>query len=487
MRADSNRATSTNIYKLPRLSGLLAERSTRSMWLVAIVLLAIVLRLLSALFQGNSVEPLPGIHDQVSYDALARRVIEGHGFSFATDHWPATRANEPTAHWSYLYTLYISATYLVSGAQPLVARLLQAVVVGLLHTWLVWRIGKHIFGPTTGVVAALLSAGYLYFVYYAGALITEPFYIVGILWTLDAALRLAAREPIEPSTRQRASFRWRLWAELGLAAGVTILLRQLFLLFIPFLLLWLWWSSELLNRISSSNAGASKRAPVVKRSHILAGATLSMLIMAAMIAPWSVRNYFAFQQFVPLNTNSGYAFYWGNHPHYGTSFPGILPDDGPSYFDLLPRELLELNEAQLDQALLKLAVGFVVDDPVRYLRLSLSRATEYFKFWPAADSSAISNIARVSSFGLALPFILYGLWRSALLFRLPNNSEQRMAIVLLYLFAAVYTMIHLMVWTLIRYRLPVDSVLLVFAALGLVALTHGFAMKYGWNRERQWV
>jgi fumarate reductase subunit D len=41
---------------------------------------------------------------------------------------------------------------------------------------------------------------------------------------------------------------------------------------------------------------------------------------------------------------------------------------------------------------------------------------------------------------------------------------------LLLLFVAVYTAIHLLSWALIRYRLPVDAVMLVFAGLALVEL-----------------
>jgi hypothetical protein len=39
--------------------------------------------------------------------------------------------------------------------------------------------------------------------------------------------------------------------------------------------------------------------------------------------------------------------------------------------------------------------------------------------------------------------------------------------VLLLLFMVVYSAIHLLSWALIRYRLPVDTVALIFAARGL--------------------
>jgi hypothetical protein len=50
---------------------------------IAIVVLAIVLRMLSAIYQGNTVANLPGIYDQISYDGLAWRVVDGYDFSFA--------------------------------------------------------------------------------------------------------------------------------------------------------------------------------------------------------------------------------------------------------------------------------------------------------------------------------------------------------------------------------------------------------------------
>jgi hypothetical protein len=193
-----------------------------------------------------------------------------------------------------------------------------------------------------------------------------------------------------------------------------------------------------------------------------------------MIVPWTVRNYRAFDMFVPLNTNAGYAFFWGNHPIYGTHFVGILPKNGPSYYDLIPKELLGLNEAELDRALLRRGMGLVVDDPLRFVLLSLSRAAEYFKFWPSSESGMLSNISRVGSFGLFLPFMLYGLWVSARLVRDHKHVGRRSDVVLLYLFVVVYTGVHLLSWALIRYRLPVDAVLLIFAAVGLERLAQRF-------------
>jgi hypothetical protein len=457
---DQNQA---DVAQLPRI-GFISRRST----LLMVIAVAIILRVGSAFYLGNEVQVLPGIYDQVSYDLLARRVITGHGFSFAQDHWPMTRAGEPTAHWSYLYTLYLSALYGTVGTYPLLARLLQAVIAGALHCGLVWRIGRRIGCPTVGLGAAILSACYIYFFYYAGALMTETFYIVGILWTLDCALRLA--EALAPSQAAPllAWSKQRLWLELGLAIGMTVLLRQVFLLFVPFLFLWLWWTHLRVSRLSSG--GLIPGGWRTSIGTLLTGSFLAGLVVCCLIAPWTIRNYRAFHTFVPLNTNSGYAFFWGNHPVYGTQFVGILPADGPSYQDLIPQELRHLNEAELDRALFKEGLGFITDDPVRYILLSVSRTREYFKFWPSPESGLVSNVARVGSFGILLPFILYGVVFNIALAWQKRNTEQRAAILLLLLFCVVYMGIHLLTWALIRYRLPVDAILLIFAASGIVDL-----------------
>jgi len=410
-------------------------------WLVVIILVATLLRVAASFYLGNQVENLPGTFDQVSYDMLAQRVMNGHGFTVAQAWWPATPAGEPTAHWSYLYTLFLVAIYSVVGYQPLVARLLQAVLAGLIMPWLLYRIGNRHFGAKVGLFAAGLMAIYIYFVYYAAALMTETFYIMGVLWTLDLAGQLGQE------SEHQSKIEW-LW--LGLALGVTILLRQLFLIFVPILFGWLLWRSY-----------RYRARSIMRMVGILAGAAAVLLLM---IIPWTVRNYQAFNTFVLLNTNAGFAFFWGNHPIHGSNFISILPADGPSYQELIPAELKNtLNEGELDRALLKRGLAFIQEEPGRYILLSMSRIKDYIKFWPSSDSSLISNISRVFSFGILWPFMAYGL-----IYHLRRALTS--GVLIFYLFIIAYTGIHLMSWTLIRYRLPVDAVLLVFAGVALVAL-----------------
>ncbi len=457
--------------------------------LVAIIAVAVALRVGSALMQGEAVVPLPGIYDQVSYDALARQVLAGRGFRFDAEWWPVTRAGEPTAHWSYLYTMFLAAAYAVFGVHATAARVIQAVVAGIAMPWLVYRLALRALGRTAGLVSAGLSAVYAYFVYYAGALMTETFYIVAILWALDLAMWLGMEEgggilrrdapqndkgdtPQDDGAAARLDDGepvWR-WALLGVALGIAVLLRQLFLFFVPFVFGWITWVRWQRARTDEHRAvetrdGASLRDVIGVKYWVV-----SLVVLTVMILPWTIRNMQVFHRVVLLNTNAGYAFFWANHPIYGTHFVGILPKEGPSYQELIPQELRGLDEAALDQALMARAVGFIVADPGRYALLSLSRIPEYFKFWPSGESGTVSNLARTLSSGVLLPFMVYGLalagWRRK---KLAREGRWR-AVVLLYVYIAVYTLIHLLSWALIRYRLPVDAALMLFAGYGMVDL-----------------
>jgi 4-amino-4-deoxy-L-arabinose transferase-like glycosyltransferase len=413
--------------------------------LLPIIFISVLLRVAVAFAMGDTVVDLPGIFDQISYHNLALRVAKGYGFSFGELWWPITPANAPTAHWSFLYTLYLTITYLIFGPHPIIARILQAVIVGILHPYIAYRIGEKLFTQTIGLIAAAVTAIYIYFFYYGAALMTEPFYITAILFSLFFAIQLA-----ESKDRKQDI---RLGIALGISIGIALLLRQVFLLFIPFLFLWIW-----IVRFRQS------------RSLPILSTVLSFALIALLILPVTLYNYSRFSRFILLNTNSGYAFFWGNNPIYGTRFIPILPTE--TYRDLIPEEVRHLDEAALDQELLKRGIQFVMDDPQRYVLLSLSRIPPYFKFWYSSDSSLTSNVSRIASFGIMLPFMLYGLVLG-IKKNLSGMGNRLMNLVtspvgLLVIFAVIYSSVHILTWTLIRYRLPVDAVLIPFASLALL-------------------
>lgn len=428
--------------------------------LLTILVLAVVLRIGVAFYLGDIVDAPEKLTDQRSYDALAARLIQGDGFSFERQWYPFTPPDTPTAHWSFLQSLYVAAVYAVFGVHPLAARLATAILGGILLPWMIMRLTRRTYsnapprtvqlaGHTIAIaepiplIAALLAALYPYFILYAATLMTETFYLVALVWSLERALAVA--QGLQSAGRADTSA----VVGLGVALGVATLFRQSILPWVVVLFAWLLW--------------VDLRAARRPRARTLLSLTAAGLLMVAFIVPFTVRNYQVYGEFLLLNSNAGFAMYSAQHPMHGTDFREF--DAAP-----LPGELRGLNEAQLDRELMRRGIGFVVAEPQRYLLLSLSRVKDYVAFWPSPDTTLLHNAGRLLSFGILLPFVLYGIM---LALRQAHRAPHRLStspVALLLLFALFYSVLHVLTWAFPRYRLPVDAVLMPFAALAIVDL-----------------
>ena len=79
--------------------------------LYLILIVAVLFRVVAAFYMGDEVTELPGTQDQISYDALARSLLDGRGYSFTENWYPFTLADTPTAHWSFVYPLYLAGVH----------------------------------------------------------------------------------------------------------------------------------------------------------------------------------------------------------------------------------------------------------------------------------------------------------------------------------------------------------------------------------------
>jgi hypothetical protein len=236
----------------------------------------------------------------------------------------------------------------------------------------------------------------------------------------------------------------------GLAVGLAILLRQVVLPVAGLLFVYILWK-------------AWRR---VQWRHILVAAG----VIAVLILPWTVRNYLVFHRFLLLNSQAGQVFWTANHPDLGTQweYAPMFP---------IPADLQGADEVTLNDELMRRGLQVVVENPGRFVQLSLSRLEMFFLFYPLPESSLFSNIARTFSFGICLPFMAVGLVLSL--------QEWRRWL-LLYLFIVAYTLIHIVSWVQIRYRMPIDMALIPFAALTVVTLTN-YVMQRVKRTENRWI
>jgi hypothetical protein len=188
-------------------------------------------------------------------------------------------------------------------------------------------------------------------------------------------------------------------------------------------------------------------------------------MIALAMLPLIIRNYQLWGHFALSEAQFGHVFWNGNHPnHLGNFHPfRVFP---------IPEEVLALNnDVLITNALLRLAIQNILADPWNFVLLTLTRLREFFIFWPTDDSSFQANLLRVLSFGLIVPFTLYGL---------VANLRRFGELAPIYLFFVVHTGIYAVTWTMVRYRVPLDPFFLLFAAYTLHQV-YG-AIRQQWSR-----
>jgi 4-amino-4-deoxy-L-arabinose transferase-like glycosyltransferase len=394
-----------------------------------ILLLALVLRVAAALYLGGTVSGLSGAQDEVSYSLLGQRFVDGHGLTFPTAWYPWISADAPQSYYSASMSLLLAGIYSVFGYKPLVARLIFA-LMGTAIVGMIFLLARRLFDTRVAVVAGLIAAGYSYLVFYSVTLVTETPFILVLLVSIYLAYELHDSE----ST-------WK-WFALGISMAVMLLFRMAVVFYLPVLLIWILYA---------------------RRQHFWR-ALIPIVIVILAVAPFTYENHQRWGRFMLLEAQFGHVFWNGNHPDHDWDFHPY------EVFPIPDEVLASRNDAEITSALLKLGIENVIDQPLHFLALTVTRLRELFTFWPTSDSTLLANSMRVLSFGIVLPFAIFGLWRSA--------SEWR-RLLPIYAFMLLHVGIYSVTWTMIRYRIPMDALLIIFGAVGLMTLLEHFNSERG--------
>jgi hypothetical protein len=342
---------------------------------------------------------------------IAWAVASGYGYSSP---WPGTPLL-PTAQQPPVYPLLLAGIFKLSGAYSL-SSLWTAIVLNAIFSALtavaILRIGKPIFGPLPGVLAAWVWSCWLY----------EAAVSIRLWESSLSALLLAIALLLLPGfTGSQPRSRWLIF---GLLAGVASLNNATLLAVFPFLWLWLW-------------IGHTRRGHTCTRM-----ALASMGICLLTLLPWTIRNHQAFHRLLPIRDNFGLELWIGNHE-------GSIPTSGSEFPMFNPSEYNRLGEIRFMETKRQIALQFVGQHPGQFLRRSVRR---FFLFWTAPDQSTWPYISVLAWLGLILA-----------LKRDPMNAAPY-AVVLL-IFPVVYYITHAFP----TYRHPIDPVILLLAAWVLIS------------------
>ena len=229
----------------------------------------------------------------------------------------------------------------------------------------------------------------------------------------------------------------RLWQAgiAGLVFGSLILAIPTFAFGIPLIGLWLVW-----------------------RGRAWRSALLFVVAASLMIGIWTYRNYRVFHSFVFVATNSGYNFLIGNAPETTPNSGSTI--DFKKYVD----ETAGLNEVQADSYYRYRGMQFVLDNKTHALQLYFSKVLNFFNYRndmrTGGETSALKNIVMLIGYGA---FVLIFLLR-IFCFRLFRPSNWEIFLMVFYLLSAF---IYAVFFTRIRFRLPLDYLLIAVDALFL--------------------
>jgi hypothetical protein len=172
---------------------------------------------------------------------------------------------------------------------------------------------------------------------------------------------------------------------------------------------------------------------------------------------------------VIVSSNGGYNFWLGNYPKTKAS-TGNRDVPGRMQATKALRAAHQ-DEVELERAFYKEGLRFVREQPGRFITLSITKAANLWHLYPRPASVQLSKmqvIASALSYGLMLPFAFYWLFS-----RLRRSPGARLA----FLLFLAFTLTHAVYISKVRFRLPLDALIVILAVGGISSL----AAKFKWN------
>ena len=351
-------------------------------------------------------------HDDSRYEQIAISILNGEGFS---------KDGTPIAWRGPLYPYFIALVYRLCGTNPDIVRLIQ-IILGAGLCLVIYIIGKLVFSPQAGLLAAGFTAVYQPFIRYLycggpGYLYTEILYMLILSLAVWALLCYARAQSL------------KYMVSSGVLLCVSAMVKPTILGFFPFLFFWILH---------------------LKKFNFLKGFRDFLIISAVFFIvalPWTIRNYIVFKEFIFISNESGDVFIKGNHPD---ARGGVVWVDSELEKD--PANLRKYSETYIKNAKYKEGLSYLFNNPRRIPYLFFKK---FIVNWNFFGEDGKYNFC----YGLALFLGITGIFIA-----LRNMN------------AGIFLLLNLLFWpTLLaliffgepRYRYPAEPYLIVFAGYAL--------------------
>lgn len=397
--------------------------------ILTVLILALVLRLLAAVFVERHVQGA-GRRFFVEGDAdgywhLGRAVAHGEDYAV---HVPPRRVLRVPG-----FPLLLAGCIHLFGDHVFPARCVLA-VVGVACCWLTWRLGRRLVMQRVGFWAALLVAVNPLHVGNSVLILSENWFTFWMLASLLALMNLIDSRKI--STDHSRLFDAGMAGRSALTGGLIAMA----VLVKPGFALWLAVAVTAVLLLS-------KRDLRVR----FAQAAVMVTAFGAMMLPWTARNYNVTGHWVLTSLWSGPSLYDGLNPHA----------DGSSDMQFFDRDniMSVMTEYEMNTHYQRLALQFVQEHPGQTLSLAGHKLVRFLQPVPNSVSAGWAVWAVCGVAGAAfLSFCLVGI-RSGILE--PTGLVVTLGPFLLFM------VVHMVFVGSLRYRLPTEFPLAISAAVGL--------------------
>jgi 4-amino-4-deoxy-L-arabinose transferase-like glycosyltransferase len=432
----------------------MTERSRLA--LAAILVLAALLRVaVIAADAGYSPQ-----NDAFEYDFYAHSIAAGDGYPESG----YLRQGGPTAIRGPGYPYLLGGVYAATGDSRTAGRLAGA-ALGVLAVFLIYLIGRRIWGRRVGLIAGGLAAVFPPLVLLSRELWSETLFLPLALGAVLCALEFR---------RSGGGLRWA--AGAGALCGLALLTRNT--------------AAPLLICIPLGMVVAPFRFTLEKLR-----APLVVLVVAALVvAPWTIRNLAEFGRLVPVTTSTGITSSgvynpatYGSGTHGAWRTPQAIPRFAPLF------ETPGVDESEVDSELRREARDFAWEHPGYVAEVFAWNLVRMFELTgdSVVDSSGEAVTERgigsatpaAERAGLLLAVALAACGAAAMIAsrrREPNREGGAFyptGPLFLWLIPALTLIATALLNGLPRDRLPIDAFLLLLAAVGLAWLLDHFGKR----------
>jgi dolichyl-phosphate-mannose-protein mannosyltransferase len=408
--------------------------------LVVIVLVAFVARVGFAWSQSAKVprDVVGTVPFQTETGHIAYSLATGKGFAS-----PFQRDSGPTAWLAPVYLLILAGIFKLFGVYTRAA-FFAAVFLNIVFSSAtcvpIFHVGKRIAGLGVGALSAWLWA------LFPNAI------LIPFEWIWDTSLAALLVAVVAWATLEVAeSKRWRNWICYGLLWGFALMTNPAVGCVFPFLLGWL--------------AFRRPREQGLRREWrmLLAKPALALVVALACCVPWTARNFVVFHRFIPFRSNLAYELYIGNNENYDERRRGFPPITQ----ELETLRYLRMGETAFMEEEKRKALQFIGSHPRMELQLI---AWRFVDFWIGVPdpwrTSTLTDSWLIR--GILLGNLLSAL--GALAGIVVLFASRSWCAIPLAAFPVVFPLLYYITHTSLRYRHPIDAVVMLLAAVALGAL-----------------